>query len=173
MTRYLALLRGVNVGGNNKLPMQQLRQVFESQGFTDVSSYIQSGNVLFSCDGPVSSLELRAAVAERFDMDVEVIVRTSTQLRRIVAGNPFPMIDPRLLHVGFMLMAPEPTIVELLDSEQFAPEATVFRDTEIYFHLPNGIGRAKLPTYVIRRLGVPTTIRNWNTTTKLLELASS
>lgn len=170
MTRFVALLRGVNVGGSRTLSMQQLRQVFESQGLSEVSTYIQSGNVVFGCDRLVSSLELSSALAGHLGMEIDVILRTGAQLQRIVDGNPFPSADPRELHVGFMLTRPDPASLENLDLEQFPPEAAVVRDTENYFHLPDGIGRAKLPTYLNRRFAVPTTIRNWNTTIKLLEL---
>lgn len=173
ITRYVALLRGVNVGGNRKVAMSDLRQVFESQGFADVSTYIQSGNVLFTADGRVSRLSLEAAIADRFGIDVDVTVRTSTDLHRIVAENPFAASEPKLVHVGFMATTPKPTLLQRLDLSSFAPETAEVRGSEIYFYLPNGMGRTKLPAYVGRRLKVPTTIRNWNTTTKLLELASS
>lgn len=173
MTRYVALLRGVNVGGNRKVPMPELRQVFESQGFADVSTYIQSGNVLFSAEDRVSPSDLEAAVADRFGIDVDVVLRTAADLYRIVDDNPFPVTEIKPLHVGFMVKAPEAANLKLLDLAPFEPEAAEVRGSEIYFYLPNGIGRAKVPAYVDRQLKVPTTVRNWNTTTKLLELVSS
>ena len=93
-TRYVALLRGINLGGNRKVPMSELRSVFESQGFADVSTYVQSGNVLFSAGGHVSPPALSAALTERFGIGIDVIVRTSTQLHRIVAECPFPVEAP-------------------------------------------------------------------------------
>lgn len=172
MTRYVALLRGINVGGRRTVPMSALRDAFEALGFAEVSTYIQSGNVLFSSDGQVSPPELQAALADRFDLDIDVMVRTSSDLQAIVAACPFPVSDTKLLHVGFMAHPPDPANVQRLDLEPFAPDTAEVRGTEIYFSLPNGMGRTKLAGYVDRRLAVPTTIRNWNTTAKLLELSS-
>ena len=171
MTRYVALLRGVNVGGNRKVPMPELRQVLESRGLADVTTYIQSGNVVFSAERRVSALDLQAAVADRFDIDVDVMLRTSSEFKAIVEGNPFPAVDTSFLHVGFMAKASGPA--KALDADRFAPETAEVRGAEIYFYLPGGMGRSKLPAYLDRNLQTPTTIRNWKTTTKLLELAST
>lgn len=173
MIRYVALLRGINVGGKRKVPMSELRLVFESQGFADVGTYIQSGNVLFKADGRVSTVNLESAIADRFGIDVDVILRTSTDLHRIVTESPLAARDPKLVHLGFMAKAPDPTSLQHLDLGGYAPETAEVRGSEVYFYLPNGMSRTKLPAYVDRHLQVPTTIRNWATTTKLLELTSS
>lgn len=172
-TRYVALLRGINVGGNRKVLMLELRQAFASHGLCDVRTYIQSGNVLFTAVGQLSAVDLQAVIADRFGIDIDVMLRTSKDLRRIVTQNPFPVDDPKLLHVGFMTEAPDDRHLQVLDLRPFVPERAEICGSEIYLYLPNGTARAKLPTYLDRHLQVPTTIRNWNTVNKLLELVSS
>jgi uncharacterized protein (DUF1697 family) len=172
LSRYVALLRGVNVGGNRKIPMPELRDLFEALGYSAVVTFIQSGNVVFSAEQPVSAVSLDAAIEERFGIaNADVVLRTAVQLRRVIDAHPYRGIDDTKLHVGFMTRKPAPASVEQLDLAPFHPEQALVRGAEIYFYLPNGMGRTKLPSYIDRRLGVPTTIRNWNTTTKLLELA--
>lgn len=170
-TRYVALLRGVNVGGKNKISMPDLRAAVESAGFDDVSTFIQSGNVLFSGPRGVKPAAVESAISGAFGIDVTVMLRTADDLARVIERNPFRQSDPAKLHVGFMTAEPPSAVVTDLDGERFAPEEFVIRGLELYLHLPNGMGRAKLPPYLDRRLGVATTVRNWNTVNKLLELA--
>jgi len=102
-----------------------------------------------------------------------VMLRSPAELRRVIERNPFPNAEPSRLHVGFMARRPAPADVAALDEEAFAPEQFAILGTELYLHLPNGMGRTKLPDYVLRRVKVPTTVRNWNTVTKLAELATT
>ena len=168
MPRYVGLLRGVNLGGANKVSMAELRALFESLGHTEVSTFIQSGNVLFTSAKPVTPRPLEAAIGKRFGIDTAVMLRTPRQLKGVVTHNPFPKADPSHLHVGFL--ARKATVAKL-DAERFRPEEFAARGSELYFYLPNGMGRTKLPGYVDRRLGIPMTIRTWKTVTKLLDLA--
>lgn len=170
---YVALLRGINVGGKRSVPMERLREVFSLHGLTDVRTHIQSGNVIFGSARKVSSPALEDALRQRFGMDIDVIVRTGADLRKVIAENPFPESDPKALHVGFMARPAPAASVKQLDLAPFAPETVVVRGPHVYFCLPDGMGRSRLPAYVDRKLKVPTTIRNWNTTVKLLELATS
>ena len=172
MATTVGLLRGVNVGGRT-LPMAELREVVESLGFGDVRTYIQSGNVLFSAPRRPNPDVLEAAIARRFGLEVDVMLRSPAELRRVIERNPFPNAEPSRLHVGFMARRPAPADVAALDEEAFAPEQFAILGTELYLHLPNGMGRTKLPDYVLRRVKVPTTVRNWNTVTKLAELATT
>jgi uncharacterized protein (DUF1697 family) len=167
----VALLRGVNVGGRT-LPMAELRDLVESLGFEDVRTYIQSGNVLFSAPRKPKAEVLEAAIDRRFGLNVDVMLRSAAELRRVIDRNPFPDAERSRLHVGFMAKKPAAAAVAALDSDAFAPERFAILGTELYLHLPNGTGRTKLPDYVLRRIKVPTTIRNWNTVTKLAELAA-
>jgi uncharacterized protein (DUF1697 family) len=169
--KYVGLLRGVNVGGKNKVPMTALRALFESLGHTDVSTFIQSGNVVFTTDRSVGPRSLEIAIAKEFGVDTSVALRTRRELEKVVDANPFGDADLSKLHVGFMTQKPPAAVVAKLDAERFRPEEFALRGQEIYLHLPNGMARTKLPGYLDRQLKIPTTIRNWNTVTKLLELA--
>jgi uncharacterized protein (DUF1697 family) len=169
--RYVALLRGVNVGGKNKLPMADLREMAESLGHTEVSTYIQSGNVVFTAARSVKPERWQAAIAKQFDLNVTVVLRTASELDQVVKANPFARADVSKLHVGFMTQKPSAPAIAKLDVDRFAPDEVAVHGRELYFHLPNGMGRSQLPPFVDRQLKIPTTVRNWNTVTKLLELA--
>lgn len=171
MPRCVALLRGVNVGGKNKLPMADLRALVESLGHVDVSTYIQSGNVVFTGDRSVTPESWQSAIAKQFGLNVTVVLRTASELDKIVNANPFSRVETSTLHVGFMTKKPSVALVAKLDAARFRPDELSVRGRELYLHLPNGMGRSKLPAYLDRQLKISTTVRNWNTVTKLLELA--
>jgi uncharacterized protein (DUF1697 family) len=173
MPRYVALLRGVNVGGKNKLPMADLRALLESLGHTDVATLIQSGNVVFTAKKAVKPESLEKAIAKQFGIAPVVALRTPRELEKVVHSNPFARADLAKVHVGFMASKPTAASVKKLDAERFLPEEFAFRDRELYLFLPNGMGRTKLPAYLDRQLKIPTTVRNWNTVTKLLNLATA
>jgi uncharacterized protein (DUF1697 family) len=170
MVTVVALLRGVNVGGR-KLPMAELRELVESLGYDDVRTYIQSGNLLFRAAKRPRAAELEAAIEERFGLGVDVILRTPANLAAVARRDPFPRAERAKLHVGFMAAKPAASLVAALDGEPFLPDEFAVVGTELYLHLPGGMARTKLPDYVLRRLKVPTTVRNWNTVTKLVELS--
>jgi uncharacterized protein (DUF1697 family) len=167
----VALLRGVNLGGHNKVPMGELRDVVASLGFDDVSTFIQSGNVLFTSRATVTPNVIEGAVRDAFGIDCAVMLRTSDELARVVKANPFPHADASRLHVGFLAAKASAAKTTALDHDAFAPEEFAVIGAHEYLHLPNGMGRSKLPGYLERRLGIPTTIRTWSTVTKLLDLA--
>jgi uncharacterized protein (DUF1697 family) len=173
MTAHVCLLRGVNVGAKRRLAMGDLVAVFESLGLRDVRTYIQSGNVVFSGDRRISAERLAAAIEERFGLPVPVVLRTADQLVRVLESNPFANADPALLHVGFLERKPAASVVRALDPPAWAPEEFVVAGTEVYLRLPNGMGRAKLPPQLERRLGVGITFRNWRTVATLAEMAST
>ncbi len=166
--RRVALLRGVNVGGKAKVSMAALKSVFEAAGAKNVTTYIQSGNVVFS--GPVSlnAKKLATAIEKHFKLNVSVTVRTHAQLAAIVKANPYDEVD--LVHVAF-LMNGKPKLSGV-DAESLLPEEFTHIGNELFFYLPNGMGVSKLPAYVGRRAGVDMTVRNWRTVNKLLELSS-
>jgi uncharacterized protein (DUF1697 family) len=161
------------VGGKNKLPMGDLRALFTSVGYADVATYVQSGNVVFTASAAVDSQAIESAIATRLGIVTTVILRSANELRRVVAANPFPAADPSHLHVGFMARPPAGDAAKRLDAASFRPEQFALVGREIYYHLPNGMGRAKLPPVLDRQLKVPTTVRNWNTVNKLIELAEA
>ena len=172
MPTVVGLLRGVNVGGRT-LPMAELRELVQSLGFDDVRTYIQSGNVLFSAARSPKPAVLEEAIEQRFGLAVDVMLRSPAELRRAIERNPFPDAERSRLHVGFMAKKPPAKDVAALDEDAFAPERFAIVGAELYLHLPNGMGRTKLPDYVLRRIKVPTTLRNWNTVTKLAELSGA
>jgi len=173
---YLALLRGINVGGKNKLPMKDLVQLFVEAGCSDVQSYIQSGNVVFSADsGLVDEITVRVttAVAERFGYEMPILLRTTAQVHDVVSKNPF--LDAGAaedaLHVLFLAGLPEPHRIEALDQDRSRPDAFLVRGREVYLWLPNGVARTKLTNaYFDSKLATTSTGRNWRTVIKLYEL---
>jgi uncharacterized protein (DUF1697 family) len=174
---FVALLRGINVGGKNRIPMTELKSSFAALGYEDVVTYIQSGNVVFRSS---SSAERKTAaaierrIAEEFGTEVTVVLRTPTELKSVAERNPFlkGKADPSKLHVVFLTSRPKAKAVAELDPGRSPPDEFKVHGREIYLHLPKGSGRSKLTIdYFERRLGVAATARNWNTVLKLLALA--
>jgi uncharacterized protein (DUF1697 family) len=176
MNTFVALLRGINVGGQNKVPMPELRSLFASLGLADVATYIQSGNVVFTSptsDAQDLAASLERRIAEVFGVRARVLMRTAAELEAIAQSNPFPAgkADPTKLHVVFLDRAPAPSAVAALDPGRSPPDEFSVRGREIYLHLPTGAARSKLTIdYFEGRLGVTATARNWNTVTRLLGL---
>jgi uncharacterized protein (DUF1697 family) len=175
LTTYVALLRGINVGGRTKLPMADLRALMETLGHANVVTYIQSGNVVFTSaakEAKVAS-DIAAGVKQKFGYDLAVIVRTRAQLAKVVSGNPYLKsgADPSKLHVTFLAAKPSAAAIAKLDPDRCPPDEFVVQGREIFMLLPNGMGRTKLTIdYFEKRLGTPGSARNWNTVNKLLEL---
>ena len=173
---YLALLRGINVGGKNCLAMRDLVGIFAKAGCTDVQTYIQSGNVLFRSTRTVAeSLPARVTeqIAKRYGFRISVVLRTAEQLAAAVRNNPFSSIPPEMLHLYFLAGQPDPLRVAHLDPDRSKPDTFVLQGREIYLHLPNGMGRTKLTNaYFDSKLDTICTVRNWRTVLKLLELMS-
>jgi uncharacterized protein (DUF1697 family) len=173
--RYVALLRGINVGGNNLLPMKDLALMFATAGCTDVRTYIQSGNVIFQAPAgaPKIAETIAANIEKRFGFRVPMILRTSQQLRKIIRDNPFlaTATDQKVLYVYFLAHAPNAQVIAGLDPGRSAPDAFHVRGQEIYLHLPNGMGRSKLTNaYFDSKLSTTCTARNWATVLKLAEM---
>jgi uncharacterized protein (DUF1697 family) len=172
--RYIALLRGINVGGRAKVPMAGLRATCESVGCTDVVTYIQSGNVVLT--SPLDPEKLRAslaaAITEQLGVSPVVVIRTHRQLVDIIAGNPFHD-DADNVHVAFLSEALDEKQTAAVAELEWPPEEIAARGTDVYFHLPNGMGRAKLPELFGRRVKIPATVRNWRTVTKLAEMSAN
>ena len=178
MTRFVALLRGINVGGKNKLPMRDLAAIFEAAGCTDVETYIQSGNVVYSTksDGEAQIPQMVSQrITEQFGLKVPVIVRSSAELDRVVANNPFLSegADADALHVGFLADATSAKAIASLDAQRSPPDRFAVVGKEIYLCLPNGMARTKLTNaYFDRALSTVSTMRNWRTVLMLAEMAS-
>jgi uncharacterized protein (DUF1697 family) len=176
MTRHVALLRGINVGGHRKVPMAQLRAALEGAGFADVRTHLQSGNVLLSGDSGPEALgrSMEAVIEAEFGFGVDVVVRTRDQLAAAVARNPLTGVAtvPKLHHVVFLSAEPDPEAVRRIEAAELGEERVAFSGREVYAWYPGGSQRSPLAQLLTdRRLGVIATARNWNTVTKLLELA--
>jgi uncharacterized protein (DUF1697 family) len=176
---HVALLRGINVGGKNRLPMKDLAMMFADAGCADVRTYIQSGNVIFRAKDAVArrvpSL-ISAAIAKRFHFQAPVQIRTTEELRALARRNPFLRkgADPDLLHVAFLASVPVPTQVATLDPKRSPPDEFVVEGGEIFLCLPNGVARSKLTNaYFDSKLRTVSTLRNWRTVLTLLDLVST
>ncbi|HEY7023017.1 MAG TPA: DUF1697 domain-containing protein [Ktedonobacterales bacterium] len=174
---HVALLRGINVGGKNPLPMKALAEEFVAAGCGDVRTFIQSGNVVFSAPPGKDESELArllgARLAERFGYTAPLVLRTTEELRDAIANNPcLAMGAPEeTLHVMFLTATPDAEAVKKLDPDRSPGDEYRVIGREIYLRLPSGMARTKLTNaYFDSKLGVTSTARNWRTTTKLLEL---
>jgi uncharacterized protein (DUF1697 family) len=174
---FVALLRGVNVGGASKVPMAALRSSLAATGFEDVVTYIQSGNVVLRsplADASEVAARIEQLLAGDFGVPARVVIRTPAELVAVEAANPFSHAERSKVHVVFLGGAPAPAAVAELDPNRSPPDELAVRGREIYLHLPNGAGRTKLTIdYFERRLGVAATHRNWNTLLKLIQLAAA
>jgi len=172
VTTYVALLRGVNVGGRNKVPMADLKTLVTDLGHTNVATYVQSGNVVLDGSGSAAAVSkgIEQAIKRELGLDVDVVVRTRPQLAKVAAGNPFDGSDT-YVHVVFLVSQPSAAKVRTLDPDRSPPDEFLVRGNEIYVHYPNGSGRSKLAAgYFESKLGVRGTARNFNTVNKLLAL---
>ena len=179
MPTYVALLRGINLGPHKKIAMPALRELCENLGHTSVTTYIQSGNVVFvSSDRSAAAVgsALAEAIADAFGHEIAVLVRTPKQLDAVLEHNPFlgQGADPKELHVAFLADKPGAARVKELDPDRSPGDEFAVRGKEVYLRYPNGMGRSKLTNdYLERRLGTTSTVRNWNTVNKLAELGHS
>jgi uncharacterized protein (DUF1697 family) len=174
--RYVALLRGVNLGAHNKLPMVELRRLLTGLGFADVRTYIQSGNAVFGADGR-DPAEVGAAIekvlADELGMTVPTLVRTAAELRVVAEGNPFVDLAARPSYLYAILLSddPAPDRLAAIDPARYA-EQFAAGDRVVYVNYPEGMGRAVLTHQLLeKKLGVLATARNWNTVTRLLAMA--
>ncbi|WP_405997875.1 DUF1697 domain-containing protein [Streptomyces sp. NBC_00829] len=177
-TRYAALLRGINVGGHKKLPMAELRGLLTDLGHADASTYLQSGNAVFSTDsGDERTLcsALERAIEKRFGFTVDCLVREGAYLRAVADACPFPAdrLEGRQLHVTYFSEPVGPERLESLDAAAFLPEEFRLGDRALYLYAPDGLGRSKLAEALGKPSlfkGIVATSRNWNTVAKLVEL---
>jgi uncharacterized protein (DUF1697 family) len=177
VTTFVALLRAVNVGGKNRLPMAELRAALDAGGMGQVATVLQSGNVLLHSTESEASVAARVAeIIERtFGLRVGVVARSSGDLVTIAARNPFLTntddLDPATLHVAFLADHPTKAAVATLDPERSPPDAFAIDGREVFIHYPNGSGRSRLTlSYIERALGVKGTARNWRTVERLTTL---
>lgn len=178
MAVLISLLRGVNVGGHHQIKMDALRALYGSLGLRDAQTYINSGNVIFRSEArdldPLRK-RIEKGIEKSFGFHADVMIRTSSELREVIAGSPFAGrhgIDPKKLAVLFLAAAPSPEAREQALRIEADPEELRIAGRELYIYFANGMARPKLlPALLEKMLKTSGTARNWNTVTKLLELA--
>jgi uncharacterized protein (DUF1697 family) len=156
--------------------MPELRALVAELGCTDVSSYLQSGNVVFRSDRTAGALakSIERGIDSELGLDVTVVIRTRRQLEQLVAGNPFERRKENTLYVTFLAEKADAKRVRRLGEESFEPERFEIAGEDVYLFFPNGYGRSKLNNVLLeRRLGVAATTRNWRTVTALTELTAA
>jgi uncharacterized protein (DUF1697 family) len=174
---WIALLRGVNVGGHNQLPMARLRAIAEELGHTQVRTYIQSGNLVFESPAR-SAARIGRALEERITavtgLEAAVVVRSRDELAAVASGNPFLARgeDPGKLHVVFLARPGGAAKLAAVDPARYAPDEVALVRREVYVYAPNGVGRSKLGPLGARMGLADGTMRNWRTVTTLLEIAA-
>ncbi len=178
MTTWVVLLRGVNVGGANRLAMSDLRDLVGGLGHSEVVTYIQSGNVVLKSprhDRAAVAAEICEGIRSTFGLTVSAILRTLDELRAAVAANPFraeAQLDATRVHITFLSAVPEADRAAQLEPDRFGPERFALVGDDLYLHYPNGAGRSKMNLdYFEKRLAVRGTARNLNTVANLIELA--
>lgn len=176
MASQIALLRGINVGSHNRIPMADLRALLADIGYPDARTLVQSGNIVLSAELQPNELatELERVIADKFGVQTPVVVRTRDELAAVVALDPLGDVaqEHKLYQVSFLSAEPDPQAVAKIAQEDFAPECFVHVGREIYAWHPEGIHSSRLARMLSdKRLGVVATARNWKTTTKLLKMA--
>lgn len=174
MQIYIALLKGINVGGHKKVPMAELRNLLTNSGFQKVQTYIQSGNVVFQSSEKTSDLEIRIQnlIFNQFGFEVAVIVKTNDELQTIFDGSPFSTEKKVKSYFIMLNKIPEINLVEEVKQIPYENEEIVIKKNCLYFYCPTGFGQTKfnMNTYE-RKLKVIGTARNYNTMVKLLSLS--
>ena len=177
MPRWVALFRGINVGGNNLLPMKELVADLEGLKCTSVRTYIQSGNVIFDAAGKNAQTlvtKIQTQVEQQHGFRPQVLLLSESDLQQAIEANPFPAAtsDPKSLHFFFLAAAPTNPNLQALDLVKGPTEAYVLRSKVFYLYTPDGLGRSKMAVAVEKKLGVVATARNYRTVAKLAEMVA-
>ena len=180
MTKYLALLRGINVSGHNMIKMDALKKMLENMGFQNVETYIQSGNVFFDSEEENAAsvgFKIKQEISKVFGYDVPVIMVSKTDLELCFKNSPFlkeKECDTKKLYVTFISKELSPLAINDLKISNFKPDEVAIDSSRIYIKYAIGAGKTNLDQkYIEKKLNVVATIRNWNTVTKLLEMYNS
>jgi uncharacterized protein (DUF1697 family) len=175
--KQIALLRGVNVGGRNRVPMPALREALEASGLEQVVTYVQSGNVVLESSAKPAALarDVESVIADAFALEIAVVVRTRAELAKVVRHDPLGELagdEAKLYQVSFCAEKPEQEAVAKVAERAVDGERLLAHGREIYAWFPHGVGRSKLAAQLSKqKLGTVVTARNWTTVKKLLELA--
>lgn len=176
-SHHIALLRGINVAGKNRLPMKDLVALFEGAGCEEVRTYIQSGNVVFRAVAPLAkrlAAQITATIQDQFALSVPVVMRSAAELRGVAEGNPFLREgrEQESLHVAFLADVPAAAAVDALDPTRSPGDSFRVVGRDVFLHLPNGVGKSKLTNeWLDRSLKTVSTIRNWRTLLALVEMS--
>ena len=173
MTTYLALFRGINIGGHNKVTMKELALLLEELGCRNIRTYIQSGNVIFD-----SSIRSRSKLSSAISQSIfhkvgfapRVMLLSAAELKDAIAKNPFPSDDGKAVHFLFLEEHPVNPGLERLTALKSNSEEFALGDKVLYLYTPEGVGRSKLAMNAEKCLGVATTGRNWNTVSRLISM---
>lgn len=176
MSRWVALLRGINVGGRNKLPMKDLSELLTNAGFENLATYIQSGNVVFTRKGASEgalAAKISSLILSEFGINAPTVVVSADRLAKAMAANPFPEAeaDPTFLHLVFLAATPRRPDLGALRALAGKREKLHLSGKVFYLHAPDGLARSKVAARAETLLRVSATARNWRTVCKLLELA--
>jgi uncharacterized protein (DUF1697 family) len=178
MPVVISMLRGVNLGGHHKIKMDALRALCESLKFEDPRTYVQSGNVIFRTkekNSPALAKKIQNAIERKFGFRPEVILRTTDEMRKAMAATPFAAsrnLEPSKILVTFLAAEPGPEAQTTLLNLKAYPEELHLKGRELYIYFPDGAGKSKLPWSSVEKLLKTTgTARNWNSVTKILEIA--
>ena len=178
MTTYISILRGINVSGHKLVKMDALRKLYENLGFLNVTTYVQSGNVIFtSNDIELHEIERKISqqIEKEFGFEVPIIALTADKLKSVIENNPFLKDsdkDHAFLHVTFLSSIPDHYDAKAIENKKQEGEDVSFSDNAVYLHCPNGYGRTKLTNnFLEAKLKVGATTRNWKTTNELFKIA--
>jgi uncharacterized protein (DUF1697 family) len=175
---WIGLLRGINVGGQNKLKMQYLSEILRQLGLPQVTTYLQSGNVVFQAPRRAPAVlteQISNAILSHAGLRPQLLLITREDLREIMSECPFPPIpsDDKTVHCFFLFAPATAPDLDGLNALTAAGEQWVLQKNVLYLHTPHGFGRSKLAASIERRVGVPTTARNWRTVTQLCQIADA
>lgn len=179
MRKFISLLRGINVSGQKKILMNELKTLYESIDLKDVTTYIQSGNVVFNSGennkNKIADLISRS-IKQKYGFDVKVLIRTRNELAKIIKQNPFLKnegVDVKRLYVTFLERKPDAKLINNLAADKETIDSYKVIGTEVYLHVPGGFGKTIFSnSYIENKLRLNATTRNWNTVNKLLQLTS-
>lgn len=180
MQTFISILRGINVSGQKKILMADLKVLYEHLKFKDVKTYIQSGNVIFKSTEKLSDAEFSEKIEDeifkKYDFHVPVIIRSEAEMKEIISANAFLKekdIDQKKLHVTFLSEIPSQENAISIQSMDFSPDRFIIRNKEIYLSIPGSYGETKISNaFFEKKLKVKATTRNWNTVVKLYKLAA-
>ena len=179
MTTYISILRGINVSGHKLIKMDALRALYENMGLSNVTTYIQSGNVIFNgppADTGFLEQKISGQIKSEFGFEVTILVLTMHQLKEVIENNPFIKAgneNGKSVQVTFLSVNPDLSNIRVIEDRKQESEGLFISENAVYLHCPNGYGKTKLEnSFLESKLKVRATTRNWNTTKELYNIAA-